>query len=79
MKKLIGLRQAAKNTVNWPLNSGGYTEIFVNRSTGEVWTVDQVSLGQNTWTEYNDPEIVKVCNTSCHMTAKQISDAISKI
>lgn len=73
-----GLRKASGNTVNWTARSGGYTEVFYDKSSGEVWTVDQVSLGQNSWTEYHDPSVVKVCNTSRHMTMQQIADAISR-
>lgn len=74
--KIKGLKKASGETVNWPLYSGGYTEIFYDRSTGEVWTIDQVSLGENSWTAYDDPEVIKVCNTSIHMTMQQIADAI---
>jgi hypothetical protein len=74
--KIKGLRNACGNTVNWDARSGGYTEIFYDRSNGEVWTVDQISLGFNSWTEYHDPDVIKVCNTSRHMTMQEIADAI---
>lgn len=38
--KINGLRKASGETVNWDTRSGGYTEVFYDRSTGEVWTVD---------------------------------------
>lgn len=74
--KMTGLKTASGNTVNWSPRSGGYTEIFYDRSTGNIWTMDQVSLGQNTWTEYRDPHVVKICNTSIHMTMQQIADSV---
>lgn len=74
--KITGLKQASGNTGNWAPRSGGYTEVFYDRQTGEVWTRDQVSLGQNTWTVYDDPAVIKVCNTSRHLTMQQIADAI---
>lgn len=78
MLKIKNIKQAAGNTANWPASSGGYTEVFYNRETGEVWTVDQVSLGRNGWTQYDDPAIVKVCDTERHMTMKQIRTAIEE-
>lgn len=74
--KINGLRAACGETVDWELGSGGYTEIFYNRESGEVWTIDQVSLGHNSWTVYHDPNIIKVCSTSQHMTMQEIADAI---
>lgn len=74
--KIKGLRKASGNTVNWAPRSGGYTEVFFDRDNGEVWTVDQVSLGQNSWTEYHDPAVIKLCNTSRHMTMQEIADSI---
>lgn len=74
--KITGLKKASGNTVNWAPRSGGYTELFYDRSTGEVWTIDQVSLGENSWTVYHDPAVIKVCNTSRHMTMQLIVDTI---
>lgn len=78
-KKYKGIKKASSETINWPVSSGGYTEIFYNARTDEVWTVDQVSFGQNSWKEHNDPAVVKVCNTSHHMTMKQIKAAIDMV
>ena len=74
---MTGLRKASGNIVNWSPRSGGYTEIFYDRSNGDVWTVDQVSLGQNSWTCYHNPSVIKICNTDTHMTMQQIADLIA--
>lgn len=71
-----GIKKASGETVNWSPRSGGYTEVFYDMDADEVWTVDQISIGQNSWTEYHDPAIIKICNTTCHMTMKQIKEAI---
>lgn len=71
-----GLRKASGETVNWQRNSGCRTEIFYDREMGEVWTVDQVS--ENSWTEYRNPSIIKICTTSKHMTMQEIADAINR-
>ena len=74
--KINGLRKASGETVIWDTRCGGYTEVFYDRSTGDVWTVDQISLGYNSWTDYHDTNVIKICNTSLHMTMQAIADAI---
>ena len=74
--KITGLKKASGNTINWNPRSGGYTEIFYDLSDGECWTVDQVSLGHNSWTQYRSKSIIKICDTEAHMTMQQIADAI---
>ena len=74
--KIVGLRKASGNTENYGYYSGLYQEIFYDKATGEVWTIMQISLGQNSWTVYHDPEVVKICNASNHMTMQEIADAI---
>lgn len=74
-----GLRKASGETENYGSYSDKYNEIFYNLETGEVWTKFQCSLGQNSWTTYHDANIIKVCNTSRHMTMQQIADAIRDV
>lgn len=71
-----GLKAACGRTINWWPGSGGYTEVFFDRATGEIWTVDQVSLGMNTWTQYDDPDVIKVCNATTHLTMQQLADLV---
>lgn len=71
-----GLRKASGETIDWGCTSGGYTEIFYNKENGKIWTIDQVSIGENSWTVYEDNNIIKICNTSNHMTMQQIADSI---
>lgn len=72
--KIKGIKKASSETVNW--TNGGYTEVFYNKNTGEVWCVDQISLGHNSWTEYHDPDVVKITETERHLTMQEISDMI---
>ena len=76
--KMTGLKEASGETVDWDPRSGGYTEVFYDRNTGEVWTVDQVSLGHNSWTEYHDPAVIKIAETEQHMTMQEIADRIAE-
>lgn len=73
-----GLRQASGHTENYGNASGLYNEIFYDRRDGTVWTVLQCSLGQNSWTQYEDPSIIKICNTSRHCTMQEIADMIDR-
>ena len=71
-----GLKTASGYTDDYGSYSGRYVEIFYDRSTGEVWGNFQHSLGHNSWTVYHDPDVIKVCTTSSHMTMQQIADCI---
>lgn len=72
--KMEGLEEASKATCDWPRNSGGHTEVFYDRDKGRVWAVDQV--GENNWSEYRDPAIIRVGDTARHVSAQKIADWI---
>lgn len=74
--KINGLKAASGYTENYSHYSGSYVELFYDKSSGDVWGKFQHSLGQNSWTDYHDPDVIKVCTTSRHMTMQQIADAI---
>ena len=74
-----GLKKTSGFTQDYGYYSGRYVEIFYDRSTGEVWGNFQFSLGQNSWTECHDPAVVKICNTSRHMTMQEIADEIHRV
>lgn len=75
-----GLKAAAGDTKGLKgYYSGEYVELFYNRTTGEVWTRYQYSLGQNTWTEYHDRDVVKIGNISDPCTMQQIADMIKEV
>lgn len=71
-----GIRKACGETKDYGDFSGKYVEIFYDAKSGEVWTRFQYSLGRNSWTEYRDPNIIKVCNTSRYMKMQEICDKI---
>ena len=73
-----GLKQASGNTRNYGDYSSEYDEIFYDMNSGEVWTRYQCSIGHNSWTEYHDPDVIKICNTGRHMTMQEIADAIAQ-
>lgn len=76
--KMKGLKKASGETKFYGYYSPRYTEIFYHKHTGEVWTKHQYSIGHNNWTQYDDPDIIKVCNASMHMTMQEIADMIAE-
>ena len=74
--KMNGLKKASGYTENYGPYSGNYVELFYDKSNGDVWGIFQHSLGQNSWTEYHDHDVVKVCTTSRPMTMPEIADCI---
>lgn len=75
--KMRGLKAASGDTQNYGYYSGQYIQISYDTETGDVLTDYHYSLGQNSWTEYRDPAVITVCNTSRHMTMQQIADRIA--
>lgn len=76
--KMKGIRAASGDTQDYGYYSPSYIEIFYDRSTGEIWTKYQHSLGHNWWTQYDDPDVIKICNASEHLTMQQIADLIAE-
>ena len=76
--RIQGLKKASGDTENYCPYSGKYNEIFYNVETGCVWTKFQFSLGQNSSTRYDNPAIIKICNTTRHLTMSEITDLIVK-
>ena len=76
--KMVGLKTVSGET-KWlgGYYSGEYLELFYALSTGRAWTKYQYSLGQNSWTEYNDSSIVRIGNISEPATMQEIADIIN--
>lgn len=72
--KMSGLKKAAGDTKG--IQRPGYCELFYDIKTGEIWTVYQNSIGMNTWTEYRDPAVLKVCDIIRQSTMQEIADWI---
>ena len=74
--KMTGIRKAAGETKSLTgYYSGNYVELFYNPESGEVWTVFQYSLGQNSLTVPHDGSM-KICNLSEPTTMQQIANLI---
>ena len=72
--KMIGLKAACQETVNWDPRSGGHTQISYDKSTGEIFATDHI--GQS-WTVYHDINVVTF-HTTKHMTMQEIADRIAE-
>ena len=73
--KIVGLKEAVAEMPgsNW---QGEYLEVFYDTETGNVITHFQVSIGENSWTEYNNnPEIIKIGNYT-KRTAQELATDI---
>lgn len=71
--KMVNLRKISGNTVN---NPTGYSQISYDRSTGDLLESWHAGSSMTSWTEYGDPDVIHVCNTSLHMTMQQLADAV---
>lgn len=71
--KLVNLRKVSGETVNNPL---GYSQISYDTKTGELFENWHHGTPQTSWSQYHDPDVITVANTSKHMTMQQIADAV---
>ena len=56
-----GLKKAVSEMpVNGRYNGGQYLEVFYDMNEDKVFTFFHVSLGQNEWTEVDDPACIRV-------------------
>lgn len=71
--KIKGIKKVSGNTKDYGY-SGRYEEVFFDKATGEIWSISQWSLGQNSWTEYYDTNIVKLVNATRHYTMAELRE-----
>lgn len=75
--KMIGLRSACSDTKGLTgYYSGRYVQISYDLRSGEILTNYHVSLGQNSWMQYHDHDVISVGNISEPATMQEISDMI---
>jgi hypothetical protein len=73
--KMHGIKAAAHETTH-AAPYGAYIQISYNPATGDVLTAYHVS--GNSWTQYQDPEIIHICNAHERMTMQAIADAVAE-
>lgn len=74
--KMKGIKAAVGEIPTGGYYSGEYAEVFYDKASGEVWANYQCSLGQNTWTVYDDRDVIKIGNYSKKTTMQQLADDI---
>ncbi len=55
-----------------------YLQLNYNTTTGEAWTDYHYSIGHNSWTEYNEPEILNCGNITEPKTQKELAEMIQR-
>lgn len=76
--KMTGLRKAcSESKILDGYYSGKYIQINYDKLTGEVFSDYHYSLGQNSWTEYHDPNVINCGNICNPMTMQGIADLIA--
>lgn len=76
-KKIEGLKEiagASKRLRGY--YSGLYLQVNYNCATGDAWYNEHFSLGQNSWTQYDDKDIINCGNISAPTTMKRIKELI---
>lgn len=58
------------------LYNGSRVDIFYDRRNGQVW--GKFEAGENDWTQYRAPEIVKICGVRRHYSPQWIADRIAE-
>ena len=71
--KMINLEEISKATVN---NRYGFSQIDYDRSTGELLESWHAGNPDSNWTEYHDPNVIRVCCTRRHMSMQRLADSV---
>jgi hypothetical protein len=75
--KMNGIRKASEETEGLQgYYSGGYLQISYNEKTGDILTNYHFCFGHYNWSEYDDPNIITVCNFYEPATMQEIANAI---
>ena len=72
------LKKTVSEIKTCPQGMGAYYEVFYNRETDELFACFQVSLGHNSWTKFEDPEIVKIGEFENPITMKELKQLVEE-
>lgn len=64
MIKLIGVKNIVTEARNNLGRDNLYLQVNVDKSTGKVWSDLHCSIGQNSWSEYVDKDVLNCGNVS---------------
>ena len=75
--EMNGLRDAAGETRNFPNRFGSRIQVGYNHKTGEIRCTFHVT--PNSWTEWNDENVIHVGYFSRKTTMQEIADCIAEV
>lgn len=73
------LKKTVSEIKSCPQGVGAYYEVFYNRETDKLFTVFQVSLGHNSWTKFENPEIVKIGEFEKPVTMAELKELVERV
>ncbi len=75
--KMVGLRKIATDSKRLPGYYGdNYIQVNYNIATGETWGDEHVGFGFNSWTHYEDSNIINCGNLCRSATMQEIADMV---
>lgn len=77
-KRLKYLRQVSRDTKDWGYYSPEYCEVFYDKKTDELFTVYHYSIGCNEWTEFHNPDVIRVVVAHRHYSMQEIADMVDE-
>lgn len=70
IKGIKSVARESRNYVN--ISKGQYLQLFYNLKYKECWTTPHCSFGHNSWTEYDDPDVLDCSFIDTPMTMEEI-------
>lgn len=77
-KELVikGIKSVAGESKKQNYRSGCYLQLNYDKKTGKVWANEHCSFGQNSWTAYEEENIVVCGNITRPMTMEEIKEMV---
>lgn len=77
-KQYKNIQNAIDKMSPYDRRNGYYVEVFYDIAEDEVYSHAQCSLDFNTWTEYHDPDVIKIGNFVKRVSKKRLIEAIEE-
>ena len=77
MRKFKGLKNVVSEIKEISGNNRGfYYEVFYNKEKDTVFTEEHVSLGKNSWTKYDNKNIIRIGNFDYYISMNNLKELI---
>lgn len=77
-KQCKNIQDAIDKMSPYDRRNGYYVEVFYDIAEDAVYSHAQCSLGFNSWTEYHDPDVIKIGNFVKRVSKKRLIEIIEK-